>query len=47
MPYKKKRPDEAAHKRMQTFFCVDAFRGPALAFNLGYSVKTVATPACN
>lgn len=39
MPCKKKRPDEAAHKMMQTFFCVDAFSGQPLAFSLGSSGK--------
>lgn len=39
MPCKKKRPDEAAHKMMQTFFCVDAFSGQPLAFTLGSSGK--------
>ena len=39
MPHKKKRPNEAAHKMMQTFFCVDAFSGQPLAFTLGSSGK--------
>jgi hypothetical protein len=39
MPHKKKRPDEAAHKVMQTFFCVDAIAGQPLAFTLGSSGK--------
>jgi hypothetical protein len=39
MPYKKKQPDEAAHKMMQTFFCVDTFSGQPLAFTLGSSGK--------
>jgi Transposase DDE domain len=39
MPHKKKRPDEAAHKMMQTFFCVDACSGQPLAFTLGSSGK--------
>lgn len=39
MPCKKKRPNEAAHKMMQTFFCVDAFSGQPLAFSLGSSGK--------
>lgn len=39
MPYKKKQPDEAAHKMMQTFLCVDAFSGQPLAFTLGSSGK--------
>jgi hypothetical protein len=39
MPFKKKRPGEAARKMMQTFFCVDAFSGQPLAFTLGSSGK--------
>ena len=39
MPHKKKRPNEAAHKMMQTFFGVDAFTGQPLAFALGSSGK--------
>lgn len=39
MPHKKKRPYEAAHKVMQTFFCVDAYSGQPLAFTLGSSGK--------
>lgn len=39
MPFKKKRPDEAANKMMQTFFCVDALSGQPLAFTLGSSGK--------
>lgn len=39
MPHKKKRPDEAAHKIMQTFFCVDAYSGQPLVFTLGSSGK--------
>lgn len=40
MPCKKKRPDEAAYKMLQTFFCVDAFSGQPLAFSIGSSGKT-------
>jgi hypothetical protein len=39
MPYKKKQPNEAAHKMMQTFFGVDTFTGQPLAFALGSSGK--------
>jgi Transposase DDE domain len=39
MPHKKKRPNEAAHKMMQTFFAVDAFTGQPLASTLGSSGK--------
>lgn len=39
MPHKKKRPNEASHKMMQTFFCVDAISGQPLAFTLGSSGK--------
>jgi hypothetical protein len=39
MPSKKKRPDEAAHKMLQTFFCADAFSGQPLAFGIGSSGK--------
>ena len=39
MPHKKKQPNEAAHKMMQTFFCVDAFEGQPLAFTTGSSGK--------
>jgi len=39
MPHKKKRPNEAAHKMMQTFFAVDAFTGQPLGFTLGSSGK--------
>lgn len=39
MPQKKKRPDEPAHKMMQTFFCVDALSGQPLAFMTGSSGK--------
>jgi len=39
MPCKKKRPDEPAHKMMQTFFCVDSSNGQPLAFTTGSSGK--------
>ena len=39
MPHKKKRPNEAAHKMMQTFFAVDAFTGQPLNFTHGSSGK--------
>ena len=39
MPCKKKRPDEAAHKMLQTFFCADAYSGQPLAFTIGSSGK--------
>jgi hypothetical protein len=39
MPHKKKRPDEPAHKMLQTFFCVDAISGQPLAFATGSSGK--------
>jgi hypothetical protein len=39
MPHKKKRPDEPAHKMMQTFFCVDAVNGQPLGFTTGSSGK--------
>jgi hypothetical protein len=39
MPQKKKRPDEPAHKMMQTFFCVDAISGQPLGFTTGSSGK--------
>ena len=39
MPQKKKRPDEPAHKMMQTFFCVDAMSGQPLGFTTGSSGK--------
>ena len=39
MPHKKKRPNEAAHKMMQTFFAVDAFTGQPLGFTPGSSGK--------
>jgi len=44
MPSKKKRPDEPAHKMLQTFFCVDSFTGQPLAFTTGSSGKT-SSPA--
>ena len=37
MPMKKKRPEEPAHKMLQTFFCVDALTGQPLAFTIGAS----------
>lgn len=43
MPCKKKRPNEASHKMMQTFFCVDSFSGQPLAFNLGSSGKNCSS----
>jgi hypothetical protein len=43
MPHKKKRPNEAAHKMMQTFFCVDTFSGQPLAFTLGSSGKNCSS----
>lgn len=39
MPHKKKRPDEPAHKMMQTFFCVDTSNGQPLAFVTGSGGK--------
>jgi hypothetical protein len=39
MPQKKKRPDEPAHKMMQTFFCVDAMSGQPLGFSTASSGK--------
>ena len=39
MPQKKKRPDEPAHKMMQTFFCVDALSGQPMGFTTGSSGK--------
>lgn len=39
MPLKKKCPNEAAHKMMQTFFAVDAFTGQPLGSTLGSSGK--------
>jgi hypothetical protein len=39
MPCKKKRPDEAARKMLQTFFCADALSGQPLAFTIGSSGK--------
>ena len=44
MPYKKKHPDQAAHKMMQTFFCVGAIGGQPLAFTTGSSGKN-SSPA--
>lgn len=39
MPHKKKQPNEAAHKMMQTFFAVDTLTGQPLGFTLGSSGK--------
>lgn len=39
MPCKKKQPDLPAQKMLQTFFCVDAYSGQPLAFNLGSAGK--------
>jgi hypothetical protein len=35
MPMKKKRPQEPAHKMLQTFFCVDALTGQPQGFTIG------------
>jgi Transposase DDE domain len=43
MPCKKKRPDQPAQKMLQTFFCVDAYSGQPLAFNLGSSGKNCSS----
>lgn len=42
-PLKKKKPEAAATKMLQTFFCVDAYTGQPLAFTNGSSGKKCAS----